>query len=48
MLINIEVNNNVEICSLNDLFILERLQEVGSIKVNNQKLQENMALDDVF
>lgn len=37
-----------EICSLNDLFILGRLQEVGSIKVNNQKSQENMALDDVF
>lgn len=48
MLINIEVNNNVEICSLNDLFILGRLQKVGSIKVNNQKSQENMALDDVF
>ena len=43
MLINIEVNNNVEICSLNDLFILGRLQEVGSIKVNNQKSQENLA-----
>ena len=48
MLINIEVNNNVEICSLNDLFILGRLQKVGSIKVNNQKSQENMVLDDVF
>ena len=47
MLINIEVNNNVEIRSLNDLFIWGRLQEVGSIKVNNQKSQENMVLDDV-
>ena len=38
MLINIEVNNNVEIRSLNDLFILGRLQEVGSIKVNKSEM----------
>ena len=38
MLINIEVNNNVEIRSLNDLFILGRLQEVGSIKVNKSEI----------
>ena len=47
MLINIEVNSNVEIRSLNDLFIWGRLQEVGSIKVNNQKSQENLTLDNV-
>ena len=47
MLINIEVNNNVEIRSLNDLFILGRLQEVGSIKVNKSEIARELALDDV-
>lgn len=45
MLINIEVNNNVEICSLNDLFILGRLQEVGSIKVNKSKIARELGVD---
>lgn len=45
MLINIEVNNNVEICSLNDLFILGRLQEVGSIKVNKSEIARELGVD---
>ena len=45
MLINIEVNNNVEIRSLNDLFILGRLQEVGSIKVNKSEIARSLGVD---
>ena len=45
MLINIEVNNNVEIRSLNDLFILGRLQEVGSIKVNKSEIARELGVD---
>ena len=44
MLINIEVNNNVEIRSLNDLFISGRLQEVGSIKVNKPKIARELGV----
>ena len=40
-----EVNNNVEIRSLNDLFILGRLQEVGSIKVNKSKIARELGVD---
>ena len=42
MLINIEVNNNVEIRYLNDLFILGRLQEVGSITVNKSEIAREL------
>lgn len=45
MLINIEVNNNIEIRSLNDLFILGRLQEVGSIKVNKSEIARELGVD---
>lgn len=45
MLINIEVNNNVEIRSLNDLFILGRLEEAGSIKVNKSKIARELGVD---
>ena len=44
MLINIEVNNNVEIRSLNDLFILGRLQEAGSIKVNKSEIARELGV----
>lgn len=45
MLINVELNNKVEIRSLNDLFILGRLQEVGSIKVNKSKIARELGVD---
>lgn len=45
MLINIEVNYNVEIHSLNDFSILGRLQEVGSIKVNKSKIAKELGVD---
>ena len=40
-----KVNNKVEIRSLNDLFILGRLQEVGSIKVNKSEIARELGVD---
>ena len=45
MLINIEVNNNVEIRFLDDLFLFGQLQEVGSIKVNISKIARELECD---
>lgn len=45
MIVNIEVNSNIEIHSLDDLFILGKLQEVGTIKVNKSKIARELGVD---
>lgn len=45
MIVNIEVNSNIKIHSLDDLFILGKLQEVGTIKVNKSKIARELGVD---
>ena len=45
MILNVELGNSITINSLNDLFILGKLERNGTTKINKSKIARDLGVD---
>lgn len=45
MILNVKLSNNIKIHSLTDLFILGKLEEAGTTKINKSQIARELGVD---